>query len=125
MRVAHTDNESAQHFLTRKTLTIFSCERSDLWIWSPTLHQLSHPVTSPVLFVMYATPLSSLIKKPILHEMFADDTQLSNSDTLENYNQMTRSLHNCSVDVQTWMSSNTLKLNCDGGSACKCAGICL
>ena len=39
-------------------------------------------VLGPVLFIMYITPQSSFIKKSILHEMFADDTQLSTSDIL-------------------------------------------
>ena len=44
------DNEWAQHFLLGKTLTKFSCalhgvRTSGLWVLSPTLYQLSHPVT--------------------------------------------------------------------------------
>ena len=46
--VGHTDSESAQHFLLRKTHILFLCSRRDSfvhWILSPKLYQLSHPVT--------------------------------------------------------------------------------
>ena len=54
--VGHTDDESAQHFQLRKTLTIFShapdgVRTMGLRILSPSLYQLSHPVT-PVLIPM-------------------------------------------------------------------------
>ena len=47
---AHTDSESAQHFWLGKTLTNFfhapdGVWTSGLWVLSPTLYQLSHPVT--------------------------------------------------------------------------------
>ena len=48
----HTDSESPQHFSLAKTLTTSSCApdaggvpTSALWISSPTLYPLSHPVT--------------------------------------------------------------------------------
>ena len=49
--VEHTDSESAQHFwLRKKPHNIFLCapdgiRTSFLWILSPTLYQLSHPIT--------------------------------------------------------------------------------
>ena len=48
--VGHTGNESAQHFWLGKTLTNFSCapdgvRTSGLWISSPMLYQLSHPIS--------------------------------------------------------------------------------
>ena len=50
MGFGHTESESAQHFLLRKTHNFCVCSRRDfgtsvLWISNPTLYQLSHPVT--------------------------------------------------------------------------------
>ena len=54
MGVGHTD-KSAPIFWLGKTLTNFSCapdrvRTSDLWISSPTLYQLSHPITFKIRF---------------------------------------------------------------------------
>jgi len=46
-------------------------------------------------------------------EMFADDTQLSHSDSVSNYNQLVLQLQDCVSQIKVWMSQNRLKLNDD------------
>ena len=71
-------------------------------------------VLGPILFIMYTTPLTRLINSySIRHEMFADDTQLINSDSVSNYDQLLLSLQNCVSEIKSWMSHNCLKLNDD------------
>jgi exonuclease III len=71
-------------------------------------------VLGPVLFIMYTTPLTKLINNhSVHHEMYADDTQLEHSDTLDNYNVLVKKLQDCVSDIKTWMSTNKLKLNDD------------
>ena len=62
----HTNNESAQHFDSGKTLTIlFLCS---WWIPSPMLYQLSHPV-SPVQWSVIDDPLGSHLVLYILLQL--------------------------------------------------------
>ena len=71
-------------------------------------------VLGPVLFIMYTTPLSDVIgEHSVSHEMFADDTQLLNSSPPDDCSELLFTLQSCTSDVDTWMSTNKLKLNCD------------
>lgn len=71
-------------------------------------------VLGPVLFVLYTSPLTHLINShSIRHEMYADDTQLENADSPNNYPNLVLSLQNCITEVKLWMSQNRLKLNDD------------
>ena len=71
-------------------------------------------MNSPVLFIFYTTPLTWIIEKhSIRHEMFADDTQLSHSESPENYSGLVRSLQDCVKDTGLWMEENKLQLNND------------
>jgi len=71
-------------------------------------------VLGPVLFIMYTTPLSDVIgEHSVSHEMFADDTQLLNSSPPDDCSELLSTLQSCTADVDTWMSTNKLKLNCD------------
>ena len=45
--------------------------------------------------------------------MFADDTQLSHSESPDNYSDLVCSLQNCVKDIGLWMEQNKLKLNND------------
>ena len=49
----------------------------------------------------------------VSHEMFADDTQLLHSSAIDDYPALISTLQSCTSDVETWMSTNKLKLNCD------------
>ena len=68
----------------------------------------------PVLFILYTTPLSDVIcGHSVSHAMFADDTQLLHSSAIDDYPTLTSTLQSCTSDVDTWMSANKLKLNCE------------
>ena len=70
--------------------------------------------TTPVLFIMYTTPLTNLIDShAVQHEMFADATQINDSNTPDNYPDLISSLQECVADVSAWMQKNKLKLNDD------------
>ena len=85
--VGHTDSESAQHFGLRKTHTNFSCAldtggvgTSDLWIWNPTLYQVSHLIT----------PLAGVLVLTTLHR---------NSETLQLEIRITQWKHDSPLEV--------------------------
>ena len=71
-------------------------------------------VLRPLLFILYTTPLSSVIQIHNLdHHLYAEDTQiyvsLTTSDTCRSLNQ----LRDCLQDVSHWMKKSKLKLNAD------------
>jgi hypothetical protein len=71
-------------------------------------------VLGPVLFVLYTTPLSSVIQQhQTNHYLFADDTQLQQSCKPADIHTLTHTLENCTIDIKTWMTNNMLKLNDD------------
>ena len=71
-------------------------------------------VLGPVLFTLYTTPLSSLISGyAIPHHLYADDSQLYISFSSGNSAAALNGLQSCLASVQSWMSTNKLKLNPD------------
>jgi hypothetical protein len=71
-------------------------------------------VLGPVLFILYTKPLSSLLQShSVLHQSFADDTQLYNSCKPSQTQATVQSMQTCISDVKQWMSDNRLKLNDD------------
>ena len=69
-------------------------------------------VLGPVLFIMYAKPLSDLIAKyPLKHQSFADDTQLNTSFDSSNIDSAIEIIQHCTNDIQSWMVQNELQLN--------------
>ena len=71
-------------------------------------------VLGPILFIMYTTPLSSLISNSsVHHHLYADDTQLYISFSPQTYISNIDQLQSVIALVSSWMSSNLLSLNPD------------
>ena len=68
-------------------------------------------VLGPLLFKLYTTPLSIMIcKHAIPHHLYADDSQLYVSVASGNSAAALNGLQSCLASVQSWMSTNKLKL---------------
>ena len=71
-------------------------------------------VLGPLLFTLYTTPLSSLVSgHAIPHHLYADDSQLYVSFSSGDSAAALNGLQLCLASVQSWMSTNKLKLNPD------------
>ena len=69
-------------------------------------------VLGPLLFTLYATPLGSMIfEHSIPHHLYADDSQLYVSFALGDSAAALNGLQSYLASVQSWMSTNELKLN--------------
>ena len=69
-------------------------------------------VLGPLLFILYTTPLSSLISdSSVKHHLFADDTQLFISFTARDFPHNIAHLRTTIDTVSSWMSANLLSLN--------------
>ena len=71
-------------------------------------------VIGPLLFTLHTTPLSSMIfEHAIPHHLYADDSQLCVSLASGDSAAALNGLQSCLASVQSWMSTNKLKLNPD------------
>ena len=83
--------------------------RSDLSFGVPQASLLG-----PLFFILYTTPLSSLVSEhAIPHHLYADDSQLYASFSSGDSAAALSGLQSCLGSVQSWMSTNKLKLNPD------------
>ena len=71
-------------------------------------------VLGPLLFTMYMYPLSKLINSEKFgYHLYADDTQLYCSFKPSSLNVTLSDVQSMTDDVNNWMVSNKLKMNCD------------
>ena len=69
-------------------------------------------VLGPVLFVLYASPVSDVISRHgMLHESFADDTQLHQSALIADIDSLITRTQGCIAELKDWMTVNKLQLN--------------
>ena len=67
----------------------------------------------PILFVLYATPVSDINYHSLHRENFADDTQLYKSAHITELDQFISRTQDCLTDLKTWMIHNKLQLSDD------------
>ena len=66
-------------------------------------------VLGPILFILYTQPLTSVIlKHPVSHMLYADDTQVYKSFDLDDCLSSILCVEKCVSDVKAWMMSNKL-----------------
>ena len=71
-------------------------------------------VLGPLLFSLYAQPLSKVIESHnCQYHKYADDTEVSKSAQPSDFTPLERDIQACINDVMSWMFSNKLKLNPD------------
>ena len=69
-------------------------------------------VLGPLLFILYTTPLSSIISQSSVdHKLYADDTQLFLSFSADAFSENILLLQNTISNISSWMASNFLSLN--------------
>ena len=91
------------------------CSASELVTLKHGVPQVS--ILGPILFTMYTTPLSNIIRNHSLDlHLYADDTQLyilfKPGDSISRQTG-TSQVEVCVKDIKTWMTNNLLKLNDD------------
>ena len=69
-------------------------------------------VLGPLLFIPYATPLSSIISQSSVNpKLYADDTQLFQSFSVDTFSENILLLQNTISNLSSWMASNFLSLD--------------
>ena len=69
-------------------------------------------VLGPMLFVLYASPVSDVISRHAMsHESFADDTQVDQSAPIDEIGGLMARTRECFSDLKVWMTQNKLQLS--------------
>jgi hypothetical protein len=100
-------------YLTGRTQTV--CVQDKYSDRSPLRYGVPQgSVLGPVLFVLYASPVSDVIGgHAMMHESFADDTQLHQSAPIAEIDSLISRTQGCVTDLRDWMTTNKLQLNDD------------
>ena len=68
-------------------------------------------ILGPILFVLYTEPLGDIFDHhSVCHHLFADDTQMLNSSSLDQLDTTISAMKECVSDVKSWMTYR-LQLN--------------
>ena len=69
-------------------------------------------VLGPILFVLHTKPFDDIFDiHSVCHHLFADDTQMQNSSSLDPLDTTISAMQKCVSDVKSWMTLNRLQLN--------------
>ena len=101
-------------------ISYLSCRTQSLFVGhesTPSVLKCGLPqgsVLGPLLFILYAHPLSTVIcQSGISYHFFADDSQLHNSSVPSDFPVLACCLKDCIEDVAEWMGDSKLKMNDD------------
>ena len=71
-------------------------------------------VLGPILYILYTTPLGSLIRNhKFIYHMYADDSQIYMSIKPSKIEELVSNVEICINSIRDWMLTNKLKLNDD------------
>ena len=71
-------------------------------------------VLGPLLFILYSSPVADIISKHgLMSHSYADDTQIYFYCKPEQMSDLANKFGECTLELEAWMASNRLKLNCE------------